>query len=245
MTAWTVCLLGMALLIAAVAALRWHTRRLADTEAQAVAHYGILYQELQHRTANGLQTIASILSMQATRIADTDDAAEALQDATLRLRAVAAVHARLHHPGLGKEGMAAALEGLVRDILRGAGREDVVLSIDIHATPIPQRDATLLAMLVVEAVQNALKHGLRGRKGGLLQVSLQDAARACHRLEVTDDGPGFPATPGPAATIPSESRSLGMSIMQHLAKQLNGALHIDNAQPAGARVAVEFCISEA
>ena len=199
-----------------------------------IVHHGVLYQELQHRTANGLQSIASILSMQAARITDADDAAEALHDAASRLRAVAAVHAQLHHPELGNEGVAPALEGLVRDMLFGAGREDVALTVRIDPVSMPQRDAAMLAMLVAEAVQNALKHGLRGRMGGQLLIVLRKSEQNRHRLEVTDDGPGFPPT------TPPGRRSLGMPIMEHLAQQLDGALRLDNIPASGARVLLDF-----
>jgi two-component sensor histidine kinase len=220
----------VARLQAALGKLRQERRRVNEL----LAHQHTLYAELQHRVANSIQSLASILSLQASRIAGAEDAEEAVRDAAARLLSVAAVHRQLHDPDLGAEGFARALRNVVEGQLRAAGREDVSLGIEITTGSLPQQDATLIAMIVAEAVTNALKHGIREKEEARIFVALRDERDGRRVLEITDDGTGFAQLPVPPAA------SLGLVIMDGFAKRLGGTLALSNAPAAGARVRVEI-----
>jgi two-component sensor histidine kinase len=223
--------------VATVARLQAALRGLAQERARIVgllAHQQTLYAELQHRVANGISSLASILSLQANRVADAEGAEDALRDAAARLQAVASVHRQLHDPELGIDGFERALRNVVEAQLGAAGREDVVLALDVRATPLPQEDATLMAMIVAEAVANALKHGIREKPRARIAIALRDTAEGRRVLDITDDGDGFPQLPVPPGA------SLGLVIMDSFVKRLGGALTLTNAPAAGARVRVEM-----
>jgi two-component sensor histidine kinase len=228
--------------IATVARLQAALRGLGRERARIaglLAHQQTLYAELQHRVANGIQSLASILSLQAGRVASADDAEDALRDAAARLQAVASVHRQLHDAELGSDGLERALRNVVEAQLAAAGREDVVLALDVRATPLPQEDATLIAMIVAEAVANALKHGIREKPRARVAIALRDTAEGRRVLDITDDGGGFPRLPVPPGA------SLGLVIMDGFAKRLGGTLSLGNAPAAGARVRVEMPVPAA
>lgn len=187
-------------------------------------HQRHLYHELQHRVANGIQSLASILSIQAATIADAEDAEQALNDAAQRLRGVAAVHRRLHDPELAGAGFGTVLEGLARDMLDNAGMRDVTLDMSVTVPPPDQDSATTLAMVALEACSNAIKHAFAEGGTGHLRITLHPEGDRLV-LAVRDDGPG----PGPA-----REGSLGMTIMQGFAQRLGGEVALGHAAEGGA-----------
>lgn len=198
-----------------------------------LAHERHLYHELQHRVANNIQSLASILSIQAARVSETADARTALAEAVQRLQGVATVHRRLHDPELGGERLAEALDTLTLDLLRSVGREDIAVEVVVQAPPLHHDAATLVAMIIAEGAMNSVKHGFAGRPGGTLAIALRQRGE---RLVLTlrDDGHGLS---GPVQDGPR----LGTTIMKGFAQRLGGDFRLENAPGGdGARVVVDF-----
>lgn len=198
-----------------------------------------LLREMQHRIANALQFLASLLSLQAERINDPDAARDALADAASRLGTVARIHRRLHEPRLS----GAALPDLLRDIAagmlaaRGLGpglSDKVQLTIDVAdaARRLDPIRATAVAMIVAEAATNAAKHAFDATGRGHLRVVL-DHRDAEFVLAVADDGPG-PPDAGPTG------ESLGLPVMQAMARRLAGQFRFGPGATGGAEVLVTF-----
>ncbi len=231
-------LLGVLLAVAAgQLLLLWRVNaRLVAEKAHTVrllAHHRDLYHELQHRVSNGIQSVASSLSLQAAMIgnADTEDA---LREAAERLLGVAEVHRRLHDPALDGPGLGEALRGLVQRLLASAGLGHVEVAIDAESPPLGHERASILAMIVAEAVANSIKHAYRGRDAGRLEVSLRPVPGQRLLLRVSDDGPGAVREPE------ADEVSLGMLIMRGLADRLHGTLGFGPGAQAGASLNVEF-----
>lgn len=197
-----------------------------------LAHERHLYHELQHRVANSIQSLASILSIQSARMADMADAETALAEAVQRLHGVATVHRRLHDPELAGERLAEALDALTLDLLRSVGRDDIAVEVVVQAPPLDHNAATLVAMVVAEAVMNSVKHGFADRTGGTLAVSLRQQGDMLS-LIVRDDGHGL-------SGIIQDGPRLGTTIMEGFAQRLGGEFHLENAPGGGARVVVNF-----
>lgn len=197
-----------------------------------LAHERHLYHELQHRVANSIQSLAAILSMQAARIADVGDAQKALAEAVQRLHGVATVHRRLHDPELAGERLAEALDALTLDLLRSVGRDDIAVEVVVQAPPLDHDAATLVAMIVAEAVMNSVKHGFADRTGGTLSVALrqQDEGLA---LTVRDNGQGVTG-------VIQDGPRLGTTLMEGFAQRLGGDFRLEPAPGGGARVVVNF-----
>ena len=207
----------------------------AETKRQ-LAHYRRLSQEQQHRISNGIQSVASSLSLQAA-MSGHPDIEEALREAAARLMGVAEVHRRLHDPALAGAGLGQALQGLAERLLASAGLDHVTVQVDAQAPMLEHEAASLVAMIVAEAVANSVKHAFAGRDDGLLAISLRPSPGAKLVLLVSDDGP---VTDVPPAAASPGGTSLGMLIMQGLAERLGGGMGLERGAQGGATLRVEF-----
>lgn len=192
----------------------------------------LMFSELQHRIANGIQLVASLLSLEAARVETAEDAVAVLDDAVTRLSIVATIHRRLHDPALGETGFEKAIETLVRDILVAAGRGGVTVSVTAPRLAITPADATSLSMIVAEAVTNAVKHAFGDRETGHIDIRFETTADGGRRLVLRDDGPGFETVPD------ADGESLGLLVMSSMAQRLGGSLELGNAAEGGAVVTV-------
>jgi two-component sensor histidine kinase len=140
---------------------------------------GVLAQEIHHRVKNNLQTVASLLRLQAR--APGADARKALEDSVNRILAIAAVHEVLTERRDDDVDLGELVERLRATLVQGVGAGKTVES---HLEPVSlQGDrATALALVFSELLQNALEHG-----GDEVRVELgRDDGQV--RLTVADDG---------------------------------------------------------
>lgn len=198
-----------------------------------------MLREMQHRIANALQLLASLLSLQAGRVADPDAAREALEDAAARLGTVARIHRRLHEPNLSGDALPELLQDIANAMLAarglGPGMADTVrLRVDVAdaARRLDPVRATAVAMIVAEAATNAAKHAFDASDAGSLAIVLE-RRDAQFVLSVTDDGPGPPED----AAL---QESLGLPVMQAMARRLAGEFRFGPGAQGGAQVLVTF-----
>ena len=211
-------------------------RRAAQREAAELLHQKeTLLVEMQHRVANSLQIIASILLLKASTV-KSEEIRLHLQDAHRRVMSVAAVQQQLKATAHGEqihvgpylsqlcESLAASMVGDSRPIsLKVLARNGTVSS----------NEAVSIGLIVTELVINALKHAFVGDKtGGAITVGY-DVAETNWRLTVSDDGVGKAAGKS-EKTVPG----LGTSIVEALAKQLDGHVDITMTSPHGTTVSI-------
>jgi len=149
-------------------------------------------REIHHRVKNNLQTVASLLRIQARR-AHSEDSKEALNQAMRRVAAIAVVHDTLSE---GLEQIVDFDDVFDRVLLLVA---EVASSHNTTVHPVktgkfgalPSAYATPLALALTELVTNAVEHGLAGRADGQVEIS---AKRKDGRLSirVRDNGGGMP-----------------------------------------------------
>lgn len=150
-----------------------------------------LIREVHHRVKNNLQTIASLLRIQARRL-ETPEAKRELEEAVQRIRSIAVVHETLTRDS----GEAVEFSAVARELVRMVGDEltdpYVGISITYDGDPgrLPSELATPLAVVLVELVQNAVQHAFDG-KGGRVAVTMSHQADRL-RMVVRDDGRGLP-----------------------------------------------------
>ena len=194
----------------------------------------VLLQEMQHRIANSLQIIASIILMKAKAV-QSEETRLHLQDAHSRVMSIAAVQEHLHAsaaggpveitPYLSKlcETLATSMIGDVRPIS---------LKVSGDGGSATSRQAECLGLVVTELVVNALKHAFAtDRSDGRIDVRY-DAAGTNWKLSVTDNGIGRPD-----GVFAQAKTGLGTSIVKALAQQL-GAQVETLADPKGTSVSV-------
>ncbi|HET8607040.1 MAG TPA: GAF domain-containing protein [Gaiellaceae bacterium] len=182
---------------------------------------GVLAQEIHHRVKNNLQTVASLLRLQAR--APGVDPRKALDDSVSRILAIAAVHEVLTERHDDDVELDELLERLRAMLVQGVGGgKDVTAR--LQKVSLAGSRATALALVFSELLGNALEHG-----GQRVEIGLE-ARRGDVVLTIADDGPGFDG--GPDGT--------GLSIVRHLVRdELRGELTLD-ATGGGTRAEVVF-----
>src|SRR5207253_4364346 len=117
---------------------------------------GVLAQEIHHRVKNNLQTVASLLRLQAR--ADGVDARKALDDSVNRILAIAAVHEVLTEQREENVELSELLDRLRAMLVQGlAGGKRVEATFE--PVELAGNRATALALVFSELLQNALEHG--------------------------------------------------------------------------------------
>ena len=206
-------------------------RREADREKDDLLQAKeILLQEMQHRVANSLQIIASILLLKA-RTVQSEETRLHLQDAHQRVMSVATVQQQLHASGLNEKiEIGPYLTKLCASLAASMVGERRALSIKVQASSggAVSSEAVSIGLIVTELVINALKHGfLAGAEGEILVGYAVQASG--WRLSVSDNGVGGQAEPAHIG--------LGTSIVEALAHQLNATVQ-KTSGPQGTTVTV-------
>jgi two-component sensor histidine kinase len=148
-------------------------------------------REIHHRVKNNLQTVASLLRIQARRT-HSEVAREALGHAMRRVAAIAVVHDTLSE-GLNQNvDFDVVFDRVLKLIAEVASSHNTT----VHPTSVgsfgdlPSEYATPLALALTELVTNAVEHGLAGRADGTVEI---DARRTADKLtvQVRDNGVGL------------------------------------------------------
>jgi two-component sensor histidine kinase len=197
---------GAVVLLRDISELRRRDRLLVSKDATI--------REIHHRVKNNLQTISSLLRLQARRLS-SPEAKAALEESVRRIGSIALVHETLSH-GAGDD--VPFLE-IVRPLVRMV--EEVLISPDHpvrfkvsgDAGNLPATTATPLAVVLNELLQNVVDHAYPpelGSAGGTVLLELDNDGLSL-RVTVTDDGAGLPEGFAVGAAT-----GLGLSIVRTL-----------------------------
>ncbi len=206
-------------------------RRTAEREiTNLLQQKETLLQEMQHRVANSLQIIASILSIKA-RAVNSEETRLHLQDAHQRVISVAAVQQQLLASGHGARIEIGPYLVRLCETLAASMTEDshpVSLQVQADGGTASSAEAGSIGLIVTELVINAFKHAFVGERAFGQLVVAYETADTGWRLAVSDDGVGTPqAHLGPART----TSGLGTIIVDALARQLGARVDtVTNSQ---------------
>jgi two-component system, sensor histidine kinase PdtaS len=140
---------------------------------------GVLAQEIHHRVKNNLQTVASLLRLQAR--SERVDPRRALEDSVNRILAIAAVHEVLTEQRDDDVELSELVDRLRAMLVQGLGAGKSVKA-RLERVSLAGNQATALALVFSELLQNALEHGGRAVS---IDLSTQDGGV---RLAISDDG---------------------------------------------------------
>ena len=214
-------------------------------------------REVHHRVKNNLQTISSLLSLQARRVGDRA-ARVALHESERRVRSIALVHEILSRDPSDQVPFAEIVESLVQMAEDSVvSSQPIVIAVHGDLGEVAADVATPLALTVAELLQNAVEHafdpenaggsdgaaGLEGAGGaagyaaiGHVDLTLAQV-RGALNVEVRDDGLGLPE-----GFDIEQTTSLGLSIVRNLVvSQLEGTIsmaEVPAAEGGGTRVAI-------
>ena len=202
-------------------------RRQQTRLAAAVDQQELLMQEIHHRVKNNLQIIASLLNLQASRIRLPEARAE-FQSARDRVRALATLHRHLYaHGEVHTINMREFLVELCGQLFQAMGEkagERLRLEIEAPELKMSSDQAVPLALIVTEAVSNAVKYAFPGgRRGSVFVRLIADPDHA--ELEIRDDGVGIPA--GRVETEAGTRDGIGIQLIRGFARQLGATLQVE------------------
>jgi two-component sensor histidine kinase len=192
---------------------------------QLVSEKAVLLREVQHRVANSLQIIASVL-MQSARRVQSQEARGHLQDAHHRVMSIAAVQRQLAVSDLNdvalRPYLAQLCESLGASMIQDHQKLSIAVTVDDSVVTADQ--SVSLGLIVTELVINALKHAFPEGQIGKIGVDYSSRGEGWSLL-VSDDGIGMPT----GALAPKAG--LGTGIIEALAKNLDAEISMDGIGP--------------
>ncbi len=193
----------------------------------------ILVQEVQHRVANSLQIIASVL-MQSARRVQSEEARGHLHNAHHRVMSIAAVQKQLSASTGGKVPLKNYLSQLCESLGASmiADADRVSITVNVDDSSVDADISVSLGLIVTELVINALKHAFPDQLIGVITIGYVSEGHDW-TLSVTDDGIGM--LTGRAAP----KAGLGTGIIEALTKNLLGELQVSDAGP-GTAVTIRY-----
>jgi two-component sensor histidine kinase/putative methionine-R-sulfoxide reductase with GAF domain len=179
---------------------------------------GALLQEMHHRVKNNLQTIASLLRLQAHYAGDQSPVA-VLNESINRVLAVAAVHDLLSRENLDTISVRKIADSILTATKQSFTLPNKRIEMRVEGPDLllSSHQANSVALVLNEMVQNAVEHGYAVANEGEILVRLTELPEQW-KLEVRNDGD--PLKPD---FDPHKHRDLGLQIIESLTRgDLNG-----------------------
>lgn len=199
--------------------------RLAEERGRLAEQTELLFSELQHRVSNNLQMVGAVLSLQKRGVSDPT-ARQALDDASSKLQMIGRIQRQLYSTSGEQVTLDVFLPELANDLIAAGGKPGVRCSIAAEPGIMLPPDAAIpLALIMAEAVANAIEHGFAEREHGCIAIELARNAGQIE-LSVHDDGHGLP----PGFDF-AHATSLGLKVARTLASNLDASLTIEAADP--------------
>jgi two-component sensor histidine kinase len=194
----------------------------------------LLMREMHHRVGNNLQLLASLMALQKRQVSEPE-AIRALDDASRRIGLIGRIQRQLHNAEVGELALGPFVEPLCRDLIEASGRQDIRHSFREEVRCQLSTDQAIpIALVIAEAVSNAIEHGFGADRGGHIVVSIARQGEEL-AIRIEDDGNGLP----PDFTT-KDRTSLGLTIATLLARRLGGQFRLEPGVGAVAVLTMPF-----
>ncbi|MFW6380793.1 MAG: sensor histidine kinase [Spirochaetota bacterium] len=209
-------------------------RRMHHSLVGHVEERELLMREVHHRIKNDLAFVTGLLSLQAHR-SNSHEVVTALKEAGQRVSVVAEIYEATY---TGPSMRTVDLHDVASRVIVGLNATGTLAAETVRAeldhVEVPVRESVAFGVVLNELLTNAAKYAREVGPHPDVRVRLARAQSPCvARLEVTDNGPGFPPE-----VLSGERQGYGLTIAKALVDQHDGTLSIANQN--GARVVVEM-----
>jgi two-component sensor histidine kinase len=198
----------------------------------ALERHQFLVKEMNHRVKNSLGLVVSMLRLQGRENIDPEFAQQ-LEDATLRVGAIARVHEQLYQSSdVERFDVGRYIEAICKDLSASFAQ----CEIHVQAQPgivISTDRAISSALIVNELVSNAAKHAYQNQAAGSVWVNVATTGVDSFFIAVRDEGGGLPE-----GFQFGKGKGLGARMVRALAEQLNASLDVVAHHPG-----VEFVVT--
>lgn len=149
-------------------------------------------QEIHHRVKNNLQTIASLLRLQARR-SSSAEVKGALRECINRILSISVIHESLSQQDVEVIDVAEAARNIVDSVIQNMVEPSFLIETHFQSESmiLPSDKATSLALAINELLLNSIEHGFEGRSEGRLDITMERRDQQ-YRIEIADDGVGLP-----------------------------------------------------
>ncbi|MEA5626487.1 PAS domain S-box protein [Nostoc sp. UHCC 0251] len=200
----------------------------------------VLLKEIHHRVKNNLGIVSSLLQMQCRRIQDPVVAAT-LRDSQNRIASIALVHEKLYRSeDLADIDFAQYIPDLTTHLFNSynVSSSQIQLKIQVAHASLDIETAIPCGLIINELFSNALKYAFVGKNSGEIEVNFYKECESNLTLIIRDNGIGLPENFDSKTT-----KTLGLTLVHGLVKQLVGKLEIDSQQ--GTQFKITFTNSRA
>jgi len=203
---------------------------------ELLAEKELLLKEVHHRVKNHLNTICSLLALQADTV--KEEAAAALIDAGNRVAGMLLLYDELYRSDYcGDISVRVFLGSLVDRVVAAFPNGPAVrVRKDIVDVPLDTKRLQPLGIIVNELLTNSLKYAFSGASGGIAGGTIDVSLTSEHgrlTLVYADDGPGLPE-----GVDFDHSGGFGLMLVRELTQQLRGDIRLERG--AGTRFVLEF-----
>lgn len=192
-----------------------------------------LLKEVHHRVKNNLQTITSLLESQSAYL--KDEALLAVRNSQHRVHAMSLTHQKLYQM---ETSAVIDMSAFVPELLRYLSEsfdtgERIIFHTSIDAIKLDISQAVPVALVMNEAITNAIKYAFPENRSGKVNIVMRQEAGERILMQVVDDGVGLPEGWGNG-----NEDSLGIKLMKGLSEDIQAEFSMESR--AGTRVSMVF-----
>jgi two-component sensor histidine kinase len=183
-----------------------------------------LVKEIHHRVKNNFHMVIGLLDTQSGYLKN-EEAVAAVQESQHRIQAMAFIHQKLYQStNLSSVEMSGYIHELVDYLSHSFNTQQKILfKLDIGNIYFNLSHSLPLALILNEAITNAIKYAFPGNTKGEITISLKHEQADRYFLSIADNGPGIPGN-----FNYKKSNTMGMSLMEGLCEDIHGRFEIKN-----------------
>ncbi|MFD0963140.1 tetratricopeptide repeat protein [Pseudofulvibacter geojedonensis] len=187
-----------------------------------------MLQEIHHRVKNNLQTVNSLLSLQAKDIKDPEIVAK-FKETQKRIITIASLHEKMYGTdNLKHIDVKEHLTSLTKDLVNTyAVDKNIQLSINIDPVTFGIKTLVPLGLIINEVVINSLKYAFVGKRIGEISIQLKALGKQSFEMLIKDDGMGLNK---------DTKKGLGSRLIKIFTKQLRGKVEQINHTGLGYKI---------
>lgn len=207
--------------------------------SQLVKEKEWLLKEVHHRVKNNLQIITSLLNSQSDVVGE-GPVLDALSEGKRRIQAMAMIHQRLYNSDEYNCVLMPSYISELVDYLKESFNPGtrIIFKLSIDPVALNLSVAVPFALILNEAISNALKHGFPDGREGTITVELQSLGGQTKLLKVADDGIGIPPS-----VDESNPNSFGLRLIRGFTSDISGTLKIERSK--GTSIVIVFDVNDA
>jgi two-component sensor histidine kinase len=195
----------------------------------------LILKEVHHRIKNSMNTLRSLLQLQAESMSDPG-AIAALTDTDGRLVSMMTLYDKLYRSVEYSDlSIKDYLQSLVDEVLANFPKARTMrVEKDLDDFRLDARVMQSIGIIITELLTNIMKYAFKGRESGLIRVSASREGGLA-RISVADDGNGMPDS-----INFDNSPGFGLMLVRILTEQIGGSITMERNQ--GTIVTIAFMV---